>query len=49
MRRDTNFSNNIADILRKRKKNDREMMRWEGQREREKVMCCQIIKNKNKK
>ena len=44
MRRDANSSNNIADILRKSRKNDREMMQWE--RERERVMCCQNTKNK---
>ena len=42
MRRDANSSNNIADILRKSRKNDREMMQWE----RERVMCCQNTKNK---
>ena len=44
MRRNANSSNNIADILRKSRKNDREMMQWE--RERERVMCCQNTKNK---
>ena len=33
MRRDANSSNNIADILRKSRKNDREMMQWERERE----------------
>ena len=43
MRRDANSSNNIADILRKSRKNDREMMQWERERE---IMCCQNTKNK---
>ena len=50
MRREANFNNTIAEILRKSRRKEREMKRWEGEREKSNfgIGVAKIPKKKKK-
>ena len=51
MRREANFNNTIAEILRKSRRKEREMKQWEGEREKNNfsIGVAKIPKKKKKK